>query len=53
MNANKAIETGKNQKNLFQSSLPEDFWSKIKKEVVTMKTPKEAKKKSCGDITLK
>ena len=31
--------------NSFQSSLSAGFWSKIKKEVVTMKTPKEAKKK--------
>ena len=31
--------------NSFRSSLPAGFWSKIKKQVVTMKTPIEAKKK--------
>lgn len=50
MNENKAVETAKKQKDSFQSSLSEGFRSKIKKEVVTMKTPKETKEKSSGNI---
>ena len=46
----KTVETGKNQINSFQSSSPEGFWSKIKNEVVTMKTPTETKKKCCRGI---
>ena len=50
MNVNKAVELGKKQMKSFHSSLSEGFRSKIKREVVTMKTPKEAKKKSLRGI---
>ena len=50
VNVNKAVEIGKKQMDLFQISLPGGFRSKIKKEVVSMKTPKEAKKKSCAGV---
>ena len=45
VNVNKAVEIGKKQMKSFQRSLPEGFWSKMKREVVTMKTSKQAMKK--------
>lgn len=47
MNVNKAIEIGGMQINSFQNNFPEGFRSKIKKEVVTIKTPSEANIKNC------
>ena len=45
VNVKNALEIGKKQMKSFQRSLPEGLRLKIKREVVTMKTPKEAKKK--------
>ena len=45
-----AVEIGKKEMSSFQSSLPEGSQSKTKKQVVTVKTPKKAKKKGCGGI---
>ena len=35
---------------LFQSRLPGGFWSKVKREVVAIKTPKEGKKKKFVEV---
>lgn len=43
-------KVGKKEMSSFQTSLPEGTWSKIKKERVTMKAPKKAKKKDCGGV---
>ena len=50
INVNKAVDIGKEQMKSFQSNLPEGFRSKLKKEVVTMKTPKEVKNKTAVEV---